>query len=49
MSQENSPQNPRPSAIKRMLQLLAYISGIGLLLFILFTIVFSLWSIITTA
>ena len=45
MSQENTP----PNAIQRMLRLLAYISGIGLLLFILFVIVFSLWSIVTTA
>jgi len=45
MSQENTP----PSAIQRMLRLLGYISGIGLLLFILFVILFSLWSIVTTA
>ena len=45
MNQENTP----PSALQRMLRLLGYISGIGLLLFLLFVIIFSLWSIITTA
>lgn len=44
MSEQNTP----PTAIQRWVRLLAYVSGIGLLLFILFTIVFSLWSIATT-
>lgn len=49
MSQDNTQASKPPSALKRMFSLLVYVSGIGLLLFILFTIIFSLWSIFTTA
>ena len=49
MSEENSPENTPPNALQRMFQLLAYLAGIGLLLFIVFVILFSLWSIIKTA
>ncbi len=45
MSENNTP----PTAIQRMLRLLAYFAGIGLLLFIVFVILFSLWQIFATA
>jgi hypothetical protein len=49
MSEEKTPVNTRPNALQRMFRLLCYIAGIGLLLFLLFTIAFSLWSIVKTA
>lgn len=53
MSQDNtSPadQTEKPrTAMQRMIGLLGYLAGIGLLLFILFTILFSIWSIFATA
>ena len=45
MSEENQPR----TALQRMLGLLGYVAGIGLLLFILFVIIFSLWQIFATA
>lgn len=45
MSEENIPR----TSMQRMLGLLGYLAGIGLLLFILFVIVFSLWQIFATA
>lgn len=45
MSQENTP----PSSMQRMLHLLGYLAGIGLLLFLVFVIGFSLWQIVATA
>ena len=49
MSEEKTPVQKRPNALQRMTRLLGYLVGIGLLLFLLFTIVFSLWSIVKTA
>lgn len=49
MSEDNTPTSTPPNALQRMIRLLGYIAGIGLLLFITFTILFSLWSIFKTA
>ena len=49
MSVEKTPVQKRPNALQRMTRLLGYLLGIGLLLFLLFTIIFSIWSIVKTA
>ena len=38
-----------PSTLRKLLSLTGYLAAIGLLLFILFAIFFSIWSIFSTA